>query len=206
MHNKRSKKPVYRRLFNRNPQGGGQKAYKRRRLPGVVCLFYFSYQHGLTGGYGMATTDFVEWEDRFSVGVALIDEQHKKLVDITNDLFRACQSGDEKAREFFRATTHTAVDYVKFHFSTEEQVMERIHYPGMAEHKSQHADFVKEVLANVKNFEEGRKFVPNQFVRFLRDWVLTHIAVTDTKLGAYLIQMKKSGQLKNLTMKVKNTG
>jgi hemerythrin len=149
------------------------------------------------------STNIVEWDDRYSVGVPLIDEQHKKLIDVTNKLFKGCLRGDDEARRYFMKTIHEAVSYVKYHFSTEEKIFERINYPNMAAHKAQHQEFVKEVIREVTSFQEGRKFVPNKFVRFLKDWILTHIAVSDKQYAVYLAELKKQGKLYNFSIKNK---
>ena len=138
----------------------------------------------------------VEWDSKYSVGIPLIDEQHQGLVAMANDLFSACLQGDEAARAYFRKTLSKVVDYVKNHFATEEAIMVKIKYPEYPAHKKQHEDFIKEVLSEVMSFEEGKKFIPNTFARFLRDWTLTHIAVTDKKYAEYIIQLKKDGKLK----------
>jgi hemerythrin len=151
----------------------------------------------------MAEQKFVEWDDRFSVGIPLVDSQHKQLIVMTNALYLACSYNTAAAKAQFQNTVHQAVAYVKYHFSTEEQIMEKTAYPGMADHKKQHADFVQTVFDNVKAFEEGKNFVPNQFVRFLKDWVLSHIAITDSKLGDFLIKLQKEGKLGKITMKKK---
>ncbi|MDL2229163.1 bacteriohemerythrin [Treponema sp. OttesenSCG-928-L16] len=143
----------------------------------------------------MSEKAIVEWDSRYSVGIKLIDEQHKGLVDMTNDLFKACLLGDDTARLYFLKTIHKAVEYVRIHFATEEQLMRKIQFPGYAIHRKEHEDFIREVLAEVKNFEEGKHFVPNTFVRYLRDWVLTHIAVSDKEYAKYLIHLKREGRL-----------
>jgi hemerythrin len=122
---------------------------------------------------------------------------------MTNNLYSACQYSNETAKEEFKKTVHNAVKYVKYHFSTEEQIMEKVSFPEFQDHKKQHTDFTQEVLNEVKAFEEGKKFVPNQFVRFLRDWVLSHIAITDSKLGEFLVKLQKEGKLGKITMKKK---
>jgi hemerythrin len=134
---------------------------------------------------------FVTWEDRYSVGIQLIDDQHKHLIELTNGLYKACLTGTEAARAHFREAIRGTVDYVKFHFTAEEQLLEQINYPGIAAHKREHETFVKKVLADAKDFEEGKKFVPNIFVRFLRDWILAHIAVEDRRYADYILELKK---------------
>ena len=147
----------------------------------------------------------VEWHDSFSVGVKLIDEQHIKLIKLTNKLFASCMSGQERSKSdsIFLKVIHEVIDYVGYHFSTEEKVMERIDYPKYKEHKKEHVNFVKEVLAKVEEFNVGKMNAPLSFVYYLRDWVLHHIAVNDKKLGAYLVEMKNSGGLTQIVLKVK---
>ncbi|MDR1575411.1 MAG: bacteriohemerythrin [Treponema sp.] len=143
----------------------------------------------------MKKDGLVAWEDRYSMGIISIDEQHKKLFEMTNSLYDACLRGEETARRYFKEVIHDAVKYVQFHFTTEERLMERLKFSGLAEHKAEHTDFVKKVLEEVQNFEGGKNFVPNMFVRFLREWIVHHIAITDTKYADYIRILKKQGTL-----------
>jgi hemerythrin len=121
----------------------------------------------------------VVWDDKFSVGIAEIDRQHKSLIDFTNELFDACRTAG--AEDVFRTTVRKAVAYVKTHFAYEEALM-RVHgYPDMPVHKLEHEEFVRQILQKVSDYEEGRPFVANAFVRFLKDWYLNHIAISDFK-------------------------
>jgi hemerythrin len=137
----------------------------------------------------------VEWDDRYSVGIQLIDEQHKELIKLTNALYKGCLSGDEAACSYFMEAIHGTVDYVRRHFSAEERLMENVKYPDLAEHKREHESFVKKILEDVGSFQGGKKFVPNVFVRYLKDWILTHIAVQDKKYSKYIFNLKKQGVL-----------
>ncbi|MDR0598889.1 MAG: bacteriohemerythrin [Treponema sp.] len=138
----------------------------------------------------------VEWEDKYAVGIPLIDGQHKELIEHTNKLYQGCMVGDEEAKKaYFMKAVKSVVDYVNYHFSAEEKMLENIKYPGLAEHKKQHESFVKKLLDDVKGYEEGWKFAPNSFVRFLRDWILSHIAMEDTKYARYIQDLKKNGRL-----------
>jgi hemerythrin len=146
----------------------------------------------------MPNGSFVAWDEKYSTGIQLIDDQHKELLKLTNDLFSNCQEGDQSAGKAFRRVVHAAVDYVKYHFSAEEKIFENINYPLAAEHKRQHESFVKRVLEDAKSFEEGKSIVPINFAKFLREWILTHIAVHDKQFADFIQGLKRKGML-NLT-------
>ena len=151
----------------------------------------------------MADKEVVIWNPSYSIGIKLVDDQHIELVKLTNKLFANCLEGREHSNKAFIATVKEAVDYVGYHFSTEEKLMERVNYPEYAEHKNQHKDFVREVFTKVEEFNAGKLRTPITFVYFLRDWVLHHIAVCDKKMGQYLLNLSKSGELQKMTLKVK---
>jgi hemerythrin len=138
----------------------------------------------------------VEWDEKYCVGIPLIDEQHKTLIEHTNTLYQGCLAGSEEERaSYFLKTVHSVVDYTKFHFSAEEKMLENVKYPNLAPHKKYHEEFVQRLLDDVKGFQNGQKFAPNNFVRFLRDWILSHIAVEDTRYARYIFDLKKKGSL-----------
>jgi hemerythrin len=143
----------------------------------------------------MEQTTFIEWDDRYSVGIPPIDDQHKELVRLTNDLYKGCLAGEEAARDYFITAIRGMVDYAKYHFSMEERLLQNVDYPEMAEHKREHEAFIKHILDEVTAFHAGKKFVPNVFVRYLKDWILSHIAVEDKKYAAFILNLKKQGFL-----------
>jgi hemerythrin len=139
----------------------------------------------------MEENAFVVWDDRYSVGIPLIDDQHKELIRLTNELYKSCLAGEDAARINFMETVKGTVDYVKYHFNVEEKLLHKVRYPELAEHKKEHETFVKHILSEVQSFQGGKKFVPNVFVRYLKDWILSHIAVADRKYAAYILGLKK---------------
>jgi hemerythrin len=127
----------------------------------------------------------IVWEDKYLVHCELIDEQHKGLVDMTNELLRGCKAENGKADVIFIKTVRKAAEYAQTHFSTEEKYMLQVNYPDFEAHKKEHESFVAEVVAQIKAFEENRND-PCVFAGFLKDWLLTHIAVSDQKYAPYL--------------------
>jgi hemerythrin-like metal-binding protein len=153
----------------------------------------------------MASEVIVTWHNSYSVGIKLIDEQHMKLIELTNKLFNSCMSGHERAKSnsVFLTVIHEVIDYVTYHFNTEQRVMERINYPEYQIHKQEHTTFAKKVLNKTEEFKLGKINTSLSFVYYLRDWVLHHIAVNDKRLGMYLLEMKKRGDLQQIILKVK---
>ena len=132
--------------------------------------------------------ELVAWSDNFLVGHERIDAQHKELVRMTNEFYAGVQMGGLVAKVFFMKTIQGAVQYVKTHFATEEEIMQQATYPLFGEHKGQHENFVAEVAQQVQVFEKEDNPDPAGFVKYLMDWVLNHIAESDKKLASYIAQ------------------
>jgi hemerythrin len=141
------------------------------------------------------TTDIVIWDDKYATGIQLIDNQHKELFSLTNELFHACLGEEKTLKSIFKETMGRMVEYVRFHFGAEQELLQRTKYPDYQEHKKQHDTMVLKILEAVKEYNDGKKFVPNQFVRTLRDWILSHIAHYDKLYTAYIVTQKKNGLL-----------
>ena len=140
----------------------------------------------------------IEWSDRLKLGLPLVDRQHERLVELTNNLYFACLKSPDIANSFFMNATSEAVEYVKYHFTTEEKIMVILEYPGYSIHKSQHHGFVMEVLRQSANLPTGRSLAPNRFVHFLKEWILSHIAVSDKAMVDYILSLKNHEKLLNL--------
>jgi hemerythrin len=130
--------------------------------------------------------------------IKIIDDQHKGLLDFVNDLYNH-SSGDEKQeRTYFSVVIQQAVEYIKVHFATEERYMLATKFPGYKEHKKAHDDFTLTVIKSVKDFEAGKRLVLATFSKFLKDWILSHIAIVDRKYADYFKQIatrKENGKL-----------
>ena len=134
--------------------------------------------------------NLVEWDDSFSVGFDHIDDQHKKLVDMINELIQGCKNGD--AKEVVMKIFEKLADYVKIHFADEEKYLTDVIYPDLTAHKKQHQELLFELVGHVAAVEAGSTAI-DDFVKFLKDWLLTHIAMSDKKYAPYLNKKGKTG-------------
>ncbi|NLG87180.1 MAG: bacteriohemerythrin, partial [Firmicutes bacterium] len=90
----------------------------------------------------------ISWKEEYRVGVALIDEQHKKLFEIANRAYELLK--DEWRTDKYDnivAILEELRDYALFHFNAEEQLMKEIGYRRFLSHKVQHDDFKEELAA-----------------------------------------------------------
>ena len=137
----------------------------------------------------------VRWEEKYTTGIEVIDNQHKQLILLTNQLYQACLAREQTLETAFKDALKRMVEYVHFHFSAEEEILQRIKFPNYADHKKQHTDLVKRILEASKNFEKGERFVANRFVITLKDWVFGHIGFYDRIYSSYVAEQKKKGLL-----------
>ena len=133
--------------------------------------------------------DSVVWSDDYSVDFEAIDDQHKELVRMTNTLFTGCKMGSTAADIAFMKTIRDAIEYAQTHFFTEEKYMKTVNYPDFVVHKKEHDLFVATVIESVRKFEE-EKTEPIELARFLKKWLLTHIAESDKRYAPYLEAFK----------------
>jgi hemerythrin len=131
----------------------------------------------------------IKWGPDLMIGVPEIDRQHEELVRLLNELFNAYM--EDETGDVIADSVNAVADYADYHFSAEEELMEKVGYPGMAEHSQIHVSFTEKSLEFLVDFLEGREALPTEIIEYLGDWVVEHIKVTDMALGQY---MRESGK------------
>ena len=123
------------------------------------------------------------WSDDLSVGVDVIDNQHKRIVEYINELHEARLKRDKNA---IAHVIEELVDYTLSHFSFEEAMMEEAHYRFLAPHKKVHELFVRRVSEFQQRFKLGEDFeaVAGDMQNTLITWLMNHIKREDMDYGA----------------------
>jgi hemerythrin len=127
----------------------------------------------------------LEWSDKYSVHIAVIDRQHKKLIGLVGTLRAAMREG--KGKQALSEVLKELIQYTKTHFSAEEGIMKEHGYPEYAEHKVKHDKMTQKVLDIQKQYQEGKITITLDLMTFLEDWVDKHILGTDMRYSAFLI-------------------
>lgn len=127
---------------------------------------------------------FFDWNDTYSVGVVKIDNQHKRLVQIINELSDAMGAG--KGREVLGNVLKELIAYVNTHFKTEEEMMVQYGYEEYENHRYEHEKLTDEVKRFFDDYQAGKAPLSIQIMNFLRSWLMDHIVVKDKKFGKFL--------------------
>lgn len=125
---------------------------------------------------------WVAWDDDLSVGIDIIDEHHRYLFDLINDLHDVV-SGKRGAREVARLVK--ALDaYAKVHFRAEEQMMTHYGFAGLPRQEEQHHAFEAKIREFYEELHANPLVAQFDVLAYLRDWLVHHIRVEDAKLRA----------------------
>jgi len=127
----------------------------------------------------------IEWTPNLTVGVSSIDDQHKKLFEMADQLFEAGRNN--KSKEFIAEMLDFLDKYTKQHFQSEETYMKSIGYPGLDNQKKLHSDFINALAKLRKDFTEsgGNIIVILNANQMVVDWLLKHISGEDKKIGDF---------------------
>ncbi|MBF0606128.1 MAG: bacteriohemerythrin [Candidatus Magnetobacterium sp. LHC-1] len=130
----------------------------------------------------------IKWTNDLSVGVDSIDNQHKELIAIINNLLNAINRGDSKD-EIQKVVTFLK-QYVETHFTMEETLMKRIKYPKdkYLEHEKQHTDFWETYNELIGEFKKspGSLFMVTKIKNVLVGWFTNHVNKTDKAIGVFI--------------------
>jgi hemerythrin-like metal-binding protein len=123
--------------------------------------------------------EFIKWNDGYSVGHLLLDNQHKTLINLINELYHSMKNG--KGKQALSKTLDDLVQYTIDHFSKEEQMMVKYSYPEFKKHKAEHEELAKTAINLQANFKNGTTPLTMDVLDFLKNWLYNHIEKTDKR-------------------------
>jgi hemerythrin-like metal-binding protein len=123
---------------------------------------------------------WVKWDENLSVGIDTIDEHHRYLLDLINDLYEVV-SNKRGAREVARLVKATDA-YAKVHFRSEEKMMQHYGYEGIQRQEQQHHEFEAKIREFYEELHDNPLVAQFDVLAYLRDWLIHHIRVEDAKL------------------------
>lgn len=132
---------------------------------------------------------FFEWADDLVIDNGVIDEDHRQLIAVVNELHTATTQGT--GHEVVADIIERLIDYTRQHFAREEQIMASSKFPELVNHQAGHQQIIRQIEALKKRHDEGSVTVASQLSTVLRDWLSVHIRRSDKELRFF---MKKNSK------------
>ena len=126
----------------------------------------------------------IEWDERLILGVASIDAQHRKLVDLANELYDAMRVG--KGKEKVDSTLNGLVAYTKSHFAFEEELFAKHEYADREAHTKEHKALLEQVVRFITDAQKSSTGLPVKLMDFIESWLKNHIQKDDKAYVPYL--------------------
>ena len=128
----------------------------------------------------------IQWCDEYSVGNQQVDDQHKKWIEIYNTAHEKMMSADEKV---FGSSGVDAlqdvIDYTRYHFNSEEKLMEALGFDELAYHKNLHINFVAQIEKTMEEIKSGTLVLNSEIIKTIKNWLIHHILNEDQKIRPF---------------------
>lgn len=130
----------------------------------------------------------IKWKDDYSIGVKLIDEQHRQLFAIAGRAY-------DLLKDDFRTDKYDQIlsileelkQYTKYHFESEEGYMMNINYRKLLSHKVVHDDFIEKINnIDLRRVDDDQEKYLLDILKFVVDWIDKHILGMDKLIGQNL--------------------
>lgn len=127
----------------------------------------------------------IEWDDRMSVGIAVIDADHRKLFSLVNFLYDSLQAG--RGERVVGNFLDAVVIYTKEHFQREERFLQESGYPELEAHRHEHQTLIQQVLEVQEKYQSGNTApLSLELIGFLNKWLVDHVQGRDRAYAPHL--------------------
>jgi hemerythrin-like metal-binding protein len=127
---------------------------------------------------------FFEWKEEYSVGIVEIDNQHKKILDLINELFESIK--DSRGDMIIKEVLDDLIQYSNYHFNLEVKLFNVFNYVRSSEHMKEHNHFIEKINTLMIGAKLNKECVPFETLDYLRDWFANHMLKVDIDYGNYL--------------------
>lgn len=136
--------------------------------------------------------EHVVWDESMSVGIGILDNDHRRLLEMFNGLLKTGVS--TKSKDDLIPLVEGLRDYTNVHFRREEAFMERHGFPDLEAHKAAHRYFVDEVEKLSGELGGGHTMMLRiDLILLLKEWLIEHIQTTDKQYQPFLVSEGATG-------------
>ena len=133
----------------------------------------------------MNDNDFSTWQPHYSVGNALLDGQHRQLLQLCARAIRCMEQSGSEGTAHFQDVLNELADYVREHFNLEEAMLRDCAYPLYAAHRSEHVAYQLKLTEFLLTAGLG-EYDKAGLTHYLSSWWNEHILHTDQQYAQYL--------------------
>jgi hemerythrin-like metal-binding protein len=130
-------------------------------------------------------TPLLAWSDTWAVGAPDMDQDHRVLVNLVNQLpqaFKAPESG-----WIVGSVLNSLWDYTEYHFGREEALLRAANFPGAAEHTGRHGELKQQLREWLDQYQQDPESVDaGALMTFLKGWLMNHILGEDMRYRPYV--------------------
>jgi len=119
---------------------------------------------------------FMNWRPDFNLGIDVVDKQHKKIIELINQLNEAYINNESQKK--LSMVLDEMDQYADYHFRKEEELFSNCSYPFYEEHIHYHENFRKKV-SQFKIQSSGGYQVTQKVLDYLKSWFTNHILDVD---------------------------
>lgn len=123
---------------------------------------------------------WIHWDSKLCIGIDIIDEHHRYLFDLINDLY-AVVINKRGTRQVARLIKSLDC-YAKYHFRAEEQMMERYGYERIDSQLHQHHTFEEKIAEFYDELHSNPLVAQFDVLSYMRNWLTQHILIEDAQL------------------------
>lgn len=129
------------------------------------------------------------WLEKNNTGITEIDEQHKGLLTILNELYQTMRSKKDSVAA--SKLLSKLVNYANIHFKTEEKYMEEYEYSDIEKHKELHEFYREKIAGFQRDFAQSKGSLVVDMASFLSEWLIDHIGGADRDFAHFVKNNKK---------------
>lgn len=124
----------------------------------------------------------IQWDTNLETGIEAMDEQHKRLIEIYNELHGAMMRG--KAHKQMREILNSLIEYTEQHFRAEEEFMESMGFEDRERHAVEHGQLLDKVKLFQRKLDLDQERITKPVMKFLEFWLRSHIQGKDMEYAA----------------------
>ncbi len=131
-----------------------------------------------------ALANLLTWQNKFNIGIDEADRQHKKMLDMMNDVH--IMSANKRSNQAIAQSLNALIDYTEIHFTWEEGLFSSYGYPQTEQHHNIHNKLLDDIRLHQKNIETANEQQIKRELESLNEWLIKHIEYSDRDYAKFL--------------------